>query len=97
MKPIRFLAEAERELLDAAGWYEAQATNLGRAFLDAVEAAERAIVVSPKAGSCVKGSVRRRLVVRFPYALLYRETRIELLILAVMHLRRHPSYWTKRR
>jgi len=97
MKSIRFLAAAERELLDAARWYEAQAENLGKAFLAAIEAAEGAIASTPKAGPIVKGSVRRRFVVRFPYALLYRETRAEVLILAVMHLRRHPTYWTGRR
>jgi toxin ParE1/3/4 len=96
MKPVRFLPPSEREMLDAAAWYEAQAPNLGHAFLDAVELAEHAIAAHPRQGPVVKGSVRRHLLVRFPYALLYRETREELLVLAVMHLRRHPMYWTRR-
>jgi len=96
MKPVRFLPPAEQELKDAAAWYEAQAPKLGQAFLDLVEKATEGVAANPKLGPVVKGSVRRRLVVRFPYALLYRETRTEILVLAVMHLRRRPMYWTGR-
>ena len=38
MKPIRFLRPAELELLDAAQYYELQATGLGGEFLDKIDA-----------------------------------------------------------
>jgi hypothetical protein len=40
--------------------------------------------------------VRRCLVNRFPYGVLYSIESTEIFILAVMHLRRDPDYWKKR-
>jgi hypothetical protein len=41
----------------------------------------------------MRGSIRRRLIRRFPYALLYRVKPTEVRILAVMNLKRRPAYW----
>jgi plasmid stabilization system protein ParE len=59
------------------------------------EAAD-AIFQNPEAGPIIRGTVRRRLCRRFPYALLYtiREDRIR--ILAVMNMKRRPAYWVGR-
>ena len=42
--------------------------------------------------------VRRCLVHRFPYGVIYSvdEQRSQVLILAVMHLHRQPGYWSER-
>ena len=40
--------------------------------------------------------IRRRLISRFPYAILYSDEGEILYILAVMHLRRDPNYWKSR-
>jgi len=42
--------------------------------------------------------IRRCLVHRFPYGVIYSidEQKSELLILAVMHLHRQPGYWSDR-
>jgi hypothetical protein len=44
----------------------------------------------------LRGEVRRRLLRRFPYALLYKIKPDSIRILAVMNLRRRPSYWLGR-
>ncbi len=49
MKPVRFLRPAELELLDAAQYYEIQATGLGREFLDKIDAA-----ISNKASEAIR-------------------------------------------
>lgn len=36
------------------------------------------------------------MVHRFPYAILYEDQPQEVLIIAIMHLRRHPAYWIER-
>jgi len=41
--------------------------------------------------------VRRFLVHRFPYAILYRTTSTTVQIIAAMHLRRNPDYWKSRK
>ena len=53
-------------------------------------------VTMPLAWMQIDEGVRRVLVHRFPFAVLYSEGDEGLFILAVMHLRREPNYWTHR-
>jgi len=41
--------------------------------------------------------MRIRLVEKYPYALMYRVSGKDVLILAVAHQRRRPGYWKVRR
>ena len=47
MKPAVLLPEAEQEMLEAARYYEAQATGLGVDYLSEVEHAVRTIEEAP--------------------------------------------------
>lgn len=96
MKPVRFLRPAELELLDAAQYYEIQARGLGSEFLDKIDAAILDIREAPERWPIVGTGIRRRLVYRFPYALLYRVEPDEIVIQATMHLHRRPDYWIGR-
>ena len=96
MKPVRFLRPAELEMLDAARYYELQAPGLGDDFLDKIDSAVQDISEHPERWPVVRPNTRRRLVHRFPYALLYRVDPDEVVIQATMHLHRHPEYWTNR-
>ena len=87
---------AERELIDAARYYEHESPGLGSLFLDAAERCELAIIEHPQAGPIIQGEVRRRLMRTFPYALLYTVSPLGVRILAVMNLRRRPMYWIGR-
>jgi hypothetical protein len=51
---------------------------------------------SAEAEAIVLGSVRRRLLRRFPYALLYSIKDDGIRVLAVMNLKRRPTYWVGR-
>jgi plasmid stabilization system protein ParE len=93
---VSFNDLAERELNDAAAYYELEQADLGGAFIAAVEQCVDAIVAHPMAGAATTRDIRRRLCLRFPYALLYRPTDAEIRILAVMNLRRRPGYWVGR-
>ncbi|MBI3455742.1 MAG: type II toxin-antitoxin system RelE/ParE family toxin [Candidatus Rokubacteria bacterium] len=92
-----FRPQAESELLDARGWYEEQRPGLGRTFAAAVETALAGIVQNPLAYPRVHGETRRALVRRFPYAIYFRATSDELVVLAVIHGRRLPRRWRSRR
>ena len=96
MKSVRFLNPAEQEMLDAARYYELQALGLGDDFLDKIDSAVQDISENPKAWPILRFEIRRRLIHRFPYGLLYRVDPDEIVVLATMHLRRHPSYWINR-
>ncbi len=96
MKPIRFLRPAELEMIEAARYYELQAPGLGNDFLDRIDAAVQDIGEHPERWPVIQSNIRRRLVHRFPYALLYRIDSDEIVVQATMHLRRRPAYWQER-
>jgi len=93
---IVFHPLAERELIEAAKFYETRAAALGADFVLQVERTLAGIVKNPKAGSILTRAIRRRLIPRFPFALLYQSEAQQLTVIALMHLRRRPSY-SKRR
>jgi plasmid stabilization system protein ParE len=87
---------ADRELNEAAQYYDLENPGLGSAFLDEVDRCLQSIEDHPEAGMILHGSVRRRLLRRFPYALLYKIKPSGIRILAVMNLTRRPAYWVGR-
>ena len=96
MGRISFHRLAERELDDAALYYERETPGLGITFLDEIEKCVEAIVRTPNAGTKVRGQVRRRLLRRFPYGILYSVQADGIRILAIMNLKRRPTYWVGR-
>ena len=96
MKPLVFLSPAEQELSEAAEFYEARRKGLGRRFLDAVESAGGQVQSNPRSCPIIRAYVRRKLIVNFPYGLLYRDDPDEIVVLALMHLHRRPGYWLNR-
>jgi len=93
---VSFHDLANLELNEAAQYYESESPGLGQAFITAVERCTDEIIQYPEAGLVVRGSIRRRLIRRFPYAVLYRVKPTEVRILAVMNLKRRPAYWVGR-
>lgn len=87
---------AKVELNEAAQYYERDSPGLGAAFVTEVERSTAAILEHPEANPIVTGAIRRRLLRRFPYGLLYRVRPEQVRILAVMNLKRRPGYWIGR-
>jgi len=96
MKPIIFLPEAEEEMNEAARYYKSRASGLGIDYLSEVERAVELIAESPKTWPKIEGELRRRLVRRFPFGILYYIETEKIVIVAVAHLQRRPGYWNKR-
>lgn len=93
---LSFHRLAEQEFNDAAAYYERESPGLGAVFALEVEHCAAAVLTYPEAGAVVRGRLRRRLVPRFPYALLYLVKPDEIRIVAVMNLKRRPHYWLGR-
>lgn len=91
-----FLPPAEEEMLAAAQYYQQQAAGLGSEFLSEVERTAAAVLAYPEAAPKVKKEIRRRLLKRFSFGVLYAVTADKVVIVAVMHLRRQPGYWEDR-
>jgi len=71
MERLTFNPLAERELNDAAEYYEASGSGLGGRFLDEIERCIRTVLEQPESGSILHGQVRRFLTLGFPYGVLY--------------------------
>lgn len=91
-----FHPEAEAELTEAIEWYETREPGLGLDFATEVHAAIERALAFPLAWQVMEGDIRRALVHRFPYGVLYTQEHNGMLVLAVMHLHRHPEYWKNR-
>ena len=92
-----FHPEAEEEFNKAIDYYEDIEPGLGYDFALEVYSAIQLSVEFPKAWVVLEDEVRRCLVRRFPYAILYSEEENGVFILAVMNLHREPGYWKRRK
>jgi Plasmid stabilisation system protein. len=93
---IVFHPEAEAELSAAIDYYEAIEIGLGYDFAVETQASIERIAAFPKAWRIIESEIRRSLVRRFPYGVLYAEEDGNIYIIAVMHLHREPHYWQYR-
>jgi toxin ParE1/3/4 len=89
--------QAEAELLDTRDWYEEQRPGLGGAFATEVDMVLARIVQGPLAYPRVHGETRRARVRRFPYAIYFHARAEEIVVLGMIHGRRHPRRWQSRR
>lgn len=88
-----FHPEADEELRNALAYSETCQRGLGEEFYLEVHTTIDRIRSFPETWPALEGEVRRCLVHRFPYGVLYSvEPEGIFIILAVMHLRRDPDY-----
>lgn len=93
---FRFTPEADAELTEAREWYSHQRKDLDLEFMQCVEVALLRIQSNPRLFPVVYGTLRRAVVRRFPFAILYEVTPDEIEIIAVFHSRRNPDVWKSR-
>ncbi len=86
----RVLSVAAVDLAEAMEFYEKQSSGLGLEFLNEFEAVIQRILSCPHAWTSISSNQRRTIFRRFPYAVLYSNNNIEILITAVMDLRIEP-------
>lgn len=94
--PIRLLPDAKAEFDDAANWYEQRQTGLGVKFVARIRTVLDRISNNPRMHGIVQDDVRKAVVTRFPYIVLYREEAGEVLIISVFHTSRDPAVWQAR-
>lgn len=96
MRHVNIRPQALDELERAWIWHEEQRLGLGDEFQACVDAALAADARDPLAWPRVEGEVRRLLVRRFPYAILYLVEPDRIEVLAVFHGARDPREWRRR-
>ena len=95
---MRFIyhPDALTEYADAALYYEERLPGLGSDFTAEVDRAVARVLEAPDRWRCLEADVRRYLLARFPYGILYTVEEDYILIVAIMHLSREPGYWRHR-
>ena len=91
--PVRLLPEARVEFDEATDWYEQRRAGLGTLFVAQVREILRRIGTDPHRHAEVYLDVRKVIVPKFPYVILYREEPDEVLVISVFHTSRDPSIW----
>ena len=89
--------EAEDELFDAVEWYNAEREGLGDQLLVELEQTLGYVSSTPLQYPIVDGELRRAMIPRFPYSVIYRLRNDVIEIIAVMHQSRRPDRWKQRR
>ena len=98
---MRLHPEARIDYIEGAEYYESRLPGLGKDFASEVEAAIQRIAENPR-GAALAGSssplgeIRRRVLHRFPFSIVYILTNEFAEIVAIAHGRRRPNYWRSR-
>jgi plasmid stabilization system protein ParE len=69
---------------------------VSRDFLDELDRVVRLIRHHPLAGMQIETEIRRFPLTRFPYFLIYGIEENGIVVIAVAHQHREPSYWADR-
>lgn len=93
---VLFRKEAQAEFEEAQSYYEQKEAGLGEDFAESVRHVLRRVLTQPESGRVEFRDVRRVILKRFHYKLLYTVETDHILVLAVAHQRRQPQYWLSR-
>ncbi len=94
---VIFHETAELELIEAAEYYESIRKGLGMAFISEIERAIKQIRQHPDFAPVISKKIRRIVLPRFPYNILFSIKENSIQILAIAHQKRRPFYWHGRR
>ncbi|NTW70238.1 MAG: type II toxin-antitoxin system RelE/ParE family toxin [Chlorobiaceae bacterium] len=94
---VVFLKYARQELDDAIQFYEMEFSGLGQSFSEEVKKAVSRIVAYPEAWPLEREDIRKCMLHKFPYTLLYSVEQTDIVIIAVAHQHRKPEYWVDRK
>ncbi len=87
---------AKLELDDGKEYYEMEVIGLGKRFKQEVKISINIIKKMPEIGSQESGNIRRYILHKFPYKVLYSIEKDHIYLIATAHLHREPMYWINR-
>lgn len=93
---ISFHEAAELEIIDAVSFFQSERPELGAALIDEIERAIHQILTHRFSCQLVNRTVRRKVLRRFPYNIMYSVKPESIRILAIASQRRRPFYWRSR-
>jgi len=93
---VTFLKPARNELIDVISYYNHQSSGLGFDFALEIEKAIDRIDKFPESWTKLSKVTRKCRCNRFPYSIVYYLQDSSIIIIAIMHAKRKPKYWTDR-
>ena len=87
---------AEEEFNDEIEYYEMELEGLGVRFKEEVKRVIRIIKNMPDIGPPESENIRKYILHKFPYKVLYSIEKDHLYIIAIAHMHREPRYWINR-
>lgn len=93
---IQFSPHTRAEFDDAQQYYERQFDGLGERFRLEVREALVRLRNWPLAAPVERGEIRRLILSRFPYKMLYSIEAQCIYVIALAHQHRKPNYWVDR-
>ncbi len=87
---------AELDLSEAALWYDKQKAGLGYEFLVEFDELKELLASFPRIFQFIEPDIRRAILNRFPYIVIYKVYDDHIFIIAIMHGARHPDHWKSR-
>ena len=101
---LRFVEEARHEAVREYRRYQREAgADIASRFREALKAAQIRVQAGPERYALYAPNepklegVRKMQLRKYPHKLVYEILKGELVVYAVMHERRHPDYWKRRR
>jgi plasmid stabilization system protein ParE len=86
---------AKQELLDAVYFYNLEYQGLGDKFKQEIYIASLRIANFPSAWSVERDDIRKCILHKFPYKILYSIEKDHIFIIAIAHQHRKPDYWVR--
>ena len=93
---LDFRSAAANDLEEAAGWYESKQSGLGRRFLEEINLSLERVQESPLSFAIAEDEIRRSVVSRFPYCIYFIVETDRVVVIAIVHARRHAHRWKSR-
>ncbi len=90
---VIFSELAKLELEDAVSYYEFQQAGLGKRFKLSIKESITRIIQFPLSWPFEKDEIRKCILPRFPYKILYSNEEDHIFIIAIAHTHRKPNYW----
>lgn len=92
-----FLPAAEKEYIDVIKWYQEISTGLAYNFIFDFDNCIDVICNRPKSFPVFFKNYRKLNFTIYPYKIIYRVEKNQVIVVAVAHHKRHPRYWRRRK
>lgn len=87
---------AKLELDNAVAFYNIEQKGLGNLFKEEIKSSFRLISRHPVLWSEITSDIRKFVLHKFPYKILYSVKNDHILVLAIAHQHQKPDYWVDR-